>query len=261
MVVQKYPLLAKGTTFLENFLIGNVSHVIAATLGIQRKFQEMGKDTALVYNSRPKEDFVKISHKERTRLRTKVGFTGDDFVIGYAGVMGPTHSTDMLIEAVKEVKNKNIKLLFIGGPPAEYERVTALVKSSKMTEWVTVLPNMPFADVMKYYQIMDAGTILYHPSPNYLWGAPNKLFEFMGYGIPMIAHDFPEMQYILRDDGEASLLIDPLDKKAVIGAMDKISTDPSLCAKYNKKLKELMKKKYNWELQRDKLYNVYDRFF
>jgi glycosyltransferase involved in cell wall biosynthesis len=259
MVVQKYPLLAMGTTFLENFLIGNVSHVIAATLGIQRKFEEMGKVTTLVYNSRPREDFVKISSKRKAQLRAKVGLTDDDFIIGYAGVMGPTHSTDMLIECIKEVSNPKVKLLFIGGPPAEYERVAALVKSEQLTNRVKVLPNMPFADVMQYYQIMDAGTILYHPSPNYLWGAPNKLFEFMGFGIPMIAHDFPEMQYILRDDGEASMLIDPLDKKAIIEALESIASDPELCKKYSRKLKELMGKKYNWELQRDKLYTVYDR--
>jgi glycosyltransferase involved in cell wall biosynthesis len=111
---------------------------------------------------------------------------------------------------------------------------------------------------MKYYQIMDAGTILYHPTPNYLHGAPNKLFEFMGYGIPMIAHDFPEMREILKEKGEASMLIDPLSEKEVINAMDNISRDPKLCKKYHNKLKELFKSKYNWELQRDKLYDVYE---
>jgi glycosyltransferase involved in cell wall biosynthesis len=120
---------------------------------------------------------------------------------------------------------------------------------------------MSFDEIMKYYQIMDAGTILYHRSPNYIVAAPNKLFEFMGFGIPMINSDLPEMHTILLGDGEASILIDPLDEKAVVNSIDKLASDPALCQKYSKNLKKLMKTKYNWDLQRQKLYTVYDRFF
>jgi glycosyltransferase involved in cell wall biosynthesis len=260
MVVQKFPLLAAGTTVLEKLLIPRVDHVVAATAGIQRKFQRMDKEVTLIYNSRPKEDFVKISGEVKEKLRGSLGFTSDDFIIGYAGVMGPTHSTDMLIKAISHVADKRVKLLFIGGPPSEYERVQKLVKDSGKSERVKVLPNVAFEKVMEYYQIMDAGTILYHPSPNYLEGAPNKLFEFMGYGIPMIAHDFPEMRTILNDEKEASLLIDPLDMDAIIKAMETLAEDPALCKKYSRRLKELMKSNYNWELQRDKLYRLYDKF-
>lgn len=261
MVVQNYPLLALGTTFLEKMLIGRVDHVIAATAAIRKKFIGMGSEATLVYNSRPAEDFVQITGTERESYRAELGFDNDDFIVGYAGVMGPTHSTDMLIKAVKHVSNKRVKLLFIGGPPEEYKRVVKLVKDSGAEKRVKVRPNMPFKDVMKYYQIMDAGTVLYHPSPNYLGGAPNKLFEFMGYGIPMIASDFPEMNTILKSHVDGSLLIDPLDMNAVVSAMEKLAGDPGLCKKYSKNLKILMKTRYNWEIQRQNLYSVYDRFF
>ena len=261
MVVQNYPLLAAGTTFLEKLFIHRVNHVIAATDGIKKKFERMGKETTLVYNSRPTEDFKKIPDKEKGSIRAKHGFSKDDFIVGYAGVMGPTHSTDMLIKVMPEVANKHVKLLFIGGPPTEYERVTKLVHDAKLKDRVVVLPHMPFDDIMKYYQIMDAGTILYHRSPNYIVAAPNKLFEFMGFGIPMINSDLPEMHTILLGDDEASILIDPLDEKAIVDSIEKLAADQTLCQKYSKNLKKLMKNKYNWDLQREKLYTVYDRFF
>jgi glycosyltransferase involved in cell wall biosynthesis len=263
MVIQRYPLLAKGTTFLEKFLIGNVDHVIAATAGIQRKFDNMDKDTTLVYNSRPTEDFVLISGKERSRLRKSLGFTPDDFVLGYAGMMGKTHSTDLLIKALStmtEPENSNVKLLLIGGPEHEYKRTSQLIKDTGVDKRAKVLPMMPFQEIMKYYQVMDAGAIIYQPSPNLIVAAPNKLFEFMGLGLPMIAHDYPEMRSILHDNGRASILVDPTDMKAIIGAVETLANDPALRKKYSKRLKELLKNRYNWELQRRNLYTVYERF-
>jgi len=260
MVVANYPLLARGTTFLEKLLIPGVDHVIAATAGIKKKFDGMGMETTLVYNSRPAEDFVRISAGEKKALREKHELDKDDFIVGYAGALGYTHSTDMLIKILPRIKNKKIKLMFIGGPPAEDEKYVKMIKSAGLTDRIVILPFLPFKDVMKYYQIMDAGTILYHPTRNYIVGAPNKLFEFMGYGIPMINSELPEMHTILIDDGESSILIDPFDEKAIVDSIEKLAADPGLCRKYSKRLKELMKSKYNWELQRNKLYRVYDLF-
>jgi glycosyltransferase involved in cell wall biosynthesis len=261
MVVQRYPLLAMGTKFLEKWLIGNVDHVIAATGGIGEKFRMMGKETTVVYNSRPEEDFKRISAKKRVKLREALGFGPGDFVAGYAGVLGKTHNTDFLIQTVAEMDSgsSNIKLLFIGGPDEQYQRTKRMIIDTKMGERVKVLPMMPFDEIMKYYQIMDAGVILYQPSPNLIVAAPNKLFEFMGFGIPMIAQDYPEMRSILKADGDASILVDPSDTTAVSSALATLASDGNLCAKYSKALKELMKTKYNWSLQRRKLYTVYDR--
>jgi glycosyltransferase involved in cell wall biosynthesis len=261
MVIQNYPLLAMGTKFLEKLFINSVDHVIAATAGIKKKFEEMGKETTLVYNSRPREHFINITRKERGELRQELGFDDDDFIVGYAGVMTPTHGTDLLLKSMPLVKQKNIKLLFIGGPPEEYERTQKLVKKGGLTKRAKVMPHMPFDKIMKYYQVMDAGTILYKRSPNYIVAAPNKLFEFMGYGIPILASDLPEMHTILSGDGEASILVKPDNIKATADAMEKLASDKKLCQKFSKKLKDLMDKKYNWELQRDKLYSVYDRIF
>ncbi|UCH88110.1 MAG: glycosyltransferase family 4 protein [Thermoplasmata archaeon] len=260
MVVQRYPMLAMGTKFLEKWLVGNVDHVIAATGGIGKKFQGMDKPTTVVYNSRREEDFVKITAKERRKLRASLGFGPGDFVVGYAGVLGKTHNTDLMIQIVSRMdpKSSNIKLLFIGGPDVQYERTRKMVQDMNMGKRVSVLPMMSFNDIMKYYQTMDAGTIIYEPSPNLIVAAPNKLFEFMGFGIPMIAQDYPEMRNILVEHGEASILVDPSNMKAVKAAMETLAGDPELCKQYSKKLKDLMRTRYNWSLQRRKLYQVYD---
>lgn len=253
-------MLAMGTKFLEKWLVGNVDHVIAATGGIGKKFQGMGKPTTVVYNSRREEDFVKITAKERRKLRASLGFGPGDFVVGYAGVLGKTHNTDLMIQIVSRMdpKSSNIKLLFIGGPDVQYERTRKMVQDMNMGKRVSVLPMMSFNDIMKYYQTMDAGTIIYEPSPNLIVAAPNKLFEFMGFGIPMIAQDYPEMRNILVEHGEASILVDPSNMKAVKAAMETLAGDPELCKQYSKKLKDLMRTRYNWSLQRRKLYQVYD---
>jgi glycosyltransferase involved in cell wall biosynthesis len=101
-----------------------------------------------------------------------------------------------LIEAVSKIDR--VTLLIIGSGdiiPDLKERVNKLNISDK----IKFLPRMPWEELMRYTKSADAGVSLDKDNnPNYRFSLPNKLFDYLSAGIPVIAGPLPEVEKIIR---------------------------------------------------------------
>src|SRR3546814_18232125 len=59
-----------------------------------------------------------------------------------------------------------------------------------------------------------AGLVLLHPTNNYLVIRPNKLFEYMAAGLPVIASDFGHWREVVEPAG-CGILVNPTDTRAL----------------------------------------------
>jgi len=102
------------------------------------------------------------------------------------------------------------------------------------------------------------GLLLYLPEPNHVDAQPNKLFEYMSAGLPVIASDFPLWRRIV--DGEAcGLLVDPLDPTAIAAAIEWLLVHPDEAEAMGERGRQAVLHKYNWEREAPKLIDVYGR--
>ena len=94
-------------------------------------------------------------------------------------------------------------------------------------------------------------------SLSYRWSMPNKLFEYMMAGIPVVASDFEEMGRVVREEGVGTVC-DPDDPQSIAAAVRAIVDDPEAEARFRAATRVAITR-YNWDHEEQKLLALYRR--
>ncbi len=103
-----------------------------------------------------------------------------------------------------------------------------------------------------------AGLVTFHPLLNHVSAQPNKMFEYMAAGIPVIASDFPLWRQIVEDAG-CGLLVDPLDSKEIATAIQWILNNPDEAEQMGERGRAAVTEVYNWERESRQLLDLYEK--
>ena len=104
-----------------------------------------------------------------------------------------------------------------------------------------------------------AGLVLFHPLPNHIESQPNKMFEYMSAGIPIIASNFPWWREIIEKE-KCGLLVNPLDAEEIAKAMWWILEYPEEAELMGMRGRKAVERKYNWDTEAVKLVKLYNEF-
>lgn len=123
---------------------------------------------------------------------------------------------------------------------------------------VFLIDAVPSSELLEWVASSDAVLMPYHPSPNYQQATPNKLFEAMAAGVPVVASDMPAMAGIVKATG-CGVLVDPLSPASIAGGMRALllaSTEDR--AAMRERCAGAHLETYNWESQEGKLLDLYE---
>jgi glycosyltransferase involved in cell wall biosynthesis len=101
------------------------------------------------------------------------------------------------------------------------------------------------------------GLLLFHPVPNHIEAQPNKLFEYMAAGLPIIASDFP----LWREQIEGircGIVVDPLDAVQLADALRWLLEHPGEARQMGERGRAAASTKYAWDGQFRKLLQLYE---
>jgi glycosyltransferase involved in cell wall biosynthesis len=105
-----------------------------------------------------------------------------------------------------------------------------------------------------------AGLVLLHPTNNYQVIRPNKLYEYMAAGLPVIASDFPRWREVV-EPANCGLLVDPLDTAVIARAVEYLLTHPDEAAAMGERGRKAVMAHYNWQMEHRKLLAGYEGLF
>ena len=124
---------------------------------------------------------------------------------------------------------------------------------------VRVLPAVPPAELLDWVASADVVAMPIQPTTlNHRLTTPNKLFEAMAAGVPVVASDLPGMAPIVRETG-AGLLVDPADPAAIAAACREDPGRPARGGQRGRGAPWPPHGTYNWERQVDRLLDEYTR--
>jgi glycosyltransferase involved in cell wall biosynthesis len=179
-------------------------------------------------------------------------------LILYHGAISPGRGVEQLVEAIPLLPpDAAVVLLGYGDMARVY---SALADDDAYRGRLYVVPAVPISDLPNWICDADVGIIAFQPVDyNNVLGTPNKLFEYMEAGVPMIVSDFPEMRRIVTETG-AGIARDTSTAASLAAAIGELLDDSAdEKAARRGRARTAAEGTYNWAVQSQQLLKVYER--
>lgn len=158
-------------------------------------------------------------------------------VILYQGILQNTDEILQIAMALKKLK-ENYILLLMGID--KYNSMNKIKEAYANIVYVNYIPAPYHLEVTSYAHI---GIVFYrNDSLNKVYCAPNKIYEYSGFGIPMLANDIPGLKNTIGRAGAGECI--ELVTENIIEAIEKIELKYEI---YSKNAKKFFKKTDNLE--------------
>ena len=124
-----------------------------------------------------------------------------------------------------------------------------------------VLPAVPPGDLLDWVADADVDAIpLQRSSLNHWLCTPNKLWESLAAGIPVVVSDFPIMRRIVIEDpaGPLGAVCDPSDPASIAAAIASIlDLPPAELEALRERCHRTARERWNWEEESKPLVELY----
>jgi glycosyltransferase involved in cell wall biosynthesis len=216
---------------------------VAATPAIARGLPP--ERTVEVLNYARPEEFAEATTKP-----------ADGANVVYVGVITHGRALREMIEAAGRLRNPQARLVLIGAfaTPQLEEEARSLPGWSR----VDYLGPRSRYEVGEHLAAARAGLVLFHPQPNHTEALPNKIFEYMAAGLPVVASDFPYWRNLLEPI-DCAVWVDPLDPECIAAAIDDLLADEERAREMGRRGALAVRERLNWEHEAPKLVELYGR--
>jgi glycosyltransferase involved in cell wall biosynthesis len=151
------------------------------------------------------------------------------------------------------------RLLLLGGERAPFaDELRALAASLGVQARVEFLGATDPENIPVFASHATAGLVtIENVSRSYYLSLPNKLFECLHAGLPVIGSDFPEIGSIVRAY-DAGATCDPSDPNDVARAVREVTADGARYERLRANARAAARE-LTWEIEREKLVALYER--
>jgi len=186
--------------------------------------------------------------------RESLGAGGDKLLLVIQGSgINIDKGAEELVEAMKGLSNA---VLIIIGSGDVIEDLKIIVKKAMIGDRVRFLPLMPWAEMMRYTKAADAGFCLEKDTNiNYRFSLPNKLFDYISAGIPVIAGNLPLISSVLAEHS-CGIIIPEITPGEIIKAVELLDRNRDLLAVLRKN-SEGASVELNWDNESVKVKELY----
>ncbi len=227
---------------VENHSAERFDYIITATPFIRDRFLRINKRTIDINN-----------YPILTELHTpNTDWNSKEKLVCYVGGIGKVRGIHEMVEAIGMTE---YSMLLAGNFESSAERESVVRKNG----WSRVkeLGYLNRAGVKEVLSRSMAGMVLFYPEPNHVNAQPNKMFEYMAAGIPVIASDFPLWKKI-AEGSNCGICVDPLNANEIAHAIKWIMDNPERARRMGENGRRMVEEKYNWEQEEYKLKRIYE---
>jgi glycosyltransferase involved in cell wall biosynthesis len=185
-------------TTIERAVVPRCDAVITVSDGIAARLRE-------AYRLRRTPTVVRnvsaLDRQGRGGLRRALGLRESEPLVLHQGAPAPARGCEVLVDAAALLDG--VHVAFLGDPEPGYgDQLQARIRHRGVADRVTLLPSVALCELLAYTAEADIGvTLLQDTCENHRLALPNKLFEYIAAGVPVVASALPEMQRLVDSYG------------------------------------------------------------
>jgi len=247
--IQNRPVVKWVWKTIEKCIFPRLKNVITVSDSIAGQYEiEYGISPITVRN---------CSHKVTNSIpfsRQELGVVNDHILLIIQGAgINVDRGGEELIEAVSMIAN--VSLLIVGSGDIIgilQKRITEL----KLEKRVKLISRVPWNELMRYTKSADLGVTLdKNSNPNYNFSLPNKLFDYINAGIPVLASDLPEIRKLI-EKYKCGIIIKEVSPQEIRSAIIELINNKLLLSKLKNNAVKASEE-LNWESECEKVEALY----
>jgi len=234
-------VVSRTFELFEDFAARRFSAIVAATPHIAQRFARVNARSIDINN-----------YPMQLELESRCEPVGDRRTVCYVGGIGKIRGAIEMISAFERID----ATLIMAGP---FESASTEAELRRLPGWSKV----DYRGVVSRSQVREimansrAGLLFFHPEPNHVDAQPNKMFEYMSAGLPVLASDFPLWRLLLEESG-AGVCADPLDATAIARTVGALLDDPVKARAMGELGRAAVLERYQWAHEERKLQSLYE---
>jgi glycosyltransferase involved in cell wall biosynthesis len=144
------------------------------------------------------ETFAGATTKQRNHARKALNLPDDSFVIGYVGGMEPFRKLPMMIRQIIEMMKNDSSIHFLmAGDGQDQSKINQIIAETRkgIQNRIHYNGTVPYDKIPALISSFDCAIFPYS-NP---YGSPQKIFEYMAMGIPVIGPNVPVVREIFEN--------------------------------------------------------------
>lgn len=193
-------------------------------------------------------------------LRQHLGLDTEVRIALYHGNLQADRGLDRLIRAARFLEPNIVIVLMGKGIGSTLAQLEALIAQEDVANRVKVIPPVPYAELLHWAASADLGLIVYTPqqSLNVQMCLPNKLFEYLMAGLPVLASPLDAVVKVL-DTYKVGQVVPSLDPLEVASAINALLADSAALAEMRHNALAAANGDLCWEKECQHLLQLYHR--
>ena len=251
----------------------NEKHIIYKLAGLIEKISIKLSDAVICTNSYDRQIILSRNNMDENKIFTimnvpdlslyrmtsanKADFgLNDKYVILFEGTIWKRRGLQVLIEAVNILRNQlNIHLLVVGDGPY-LDSLREMAHSMNIGPYITFTGWVDPNQLSKYVSASDLGIIPFLRTKVNERGVPNKLFEYIIHGKPVIASRLKGMNSVFDDD--EIIFFEPGNPQDLAKKIKWCFNNEDLVFETVQKARSRYEQEYNWNKMKNELYRCYN---
>ena len=239
--VLKNNLIIRASEWLERFLYSHADHVMVNSPGyIDHVKQHGAKQVSLLPNGADPDMFPQDNNGEHFRQRYQLE---QKFLVSYAGAHGVSNDLGIVLETANLLRQfDDIQFIFMGDgkdKPALQQQAQEMQLNN-----VTFLPTLPKMEMAEALAASNACIAILKPIESFTKTYPNKVFDYMAAGRPVILAIDGVIRKVV-EDANAGIPVSPGSAKELAEAVKYLSSNPERAWQMGASGREYLIKNFN----------------